>query len=680
MPIRPTYPGVYIEEIESSVRPVTAVSTATAAFLGSFTRGLLNEAVQILGYADFEREYGGLDRNSETSYAVQQFFLNGGSEAYVVRVADTTAAMPNTARPAQIILSDGGGDQIFRMTAGRRLRGASAVNPGNWGNFLRAEIDYDTADPSEQFNLTISEVRIDGDRTTTVQSETFRNLTMRPDVANNAIETVNDGSRLAQLDRDGLAPAAIPNPFVTSFRPDCTGALGGPLPIPAAIPASGSAFGIDIGLGAIAGTITYSGATPTTYSGVVPAILAALQRAAQSNTVPNGLKPLLTGATVRLVGDSTVNNGARFLIQLGKAARPFDPATTVNFSGAAAVALMLDTGGGVTSERAQQFQPDSAAPAELGHDGPPPGPGATFRPIPLNALVGSPAARTGIYALDDVDLFNILAIPEAVYLSDSEMRTLYSVAEAYVLDRRAMLLVDLAVSVGDLDQMQGWLLDNDSLRHPNAAVYFPRTNLVDPLNAGRIRSLAASGTIAGLWARTDAARGVWKAPAGAEARLRNVDSLAFVMTDMQNGALNPLGVNCLRNFPIYSNICWGARTLEGADVLASDWKYVPVRRTTLFIEESLYRGTKWVVFEPNDEPLWAQIRLNVGAFMHDLFRQGAFQGSTPAQAYFVKCDGETTTQTDIDNGIVNVEVGFAPLKPAEFIILKIQQIARVAAE
>jgi phage tail sheath protein FI len=168
---------------------------------------------------------------------------------------------------------------------------------------------------------------------------------------------------------------------------------------------------------------------------------------------------------------------------------------------------------------------------------------------------------------------------------------------------------------------------------------------------------------------------VWKAPAGADAQLRNVQQLDYLLTDPQNGVLNPLGVNCLRNFPVYSNICWGARTLEGADALASEWKYVPVRRTTLFIEESLYRGTKWVVFEPNDEPLWAQIRLNLGAFMQGLFRQGAFQGTSPRQAYFVKCDGETTTQNDIDQGIVNIVVGFAPLKPAEFVIIQIQQMA-----
>jgi len=154
-----------------------------------------------------------------------------------------------------------------------------------------------------------------------------------------------------------------------------------------------------------------------------------------------------------------------------------------------------------------------------------------------------------------------------------------------------------------------------------------------------------------------------------------VQALEYPLTDAENGTLNPLGINCLRNFPVYGNICWGARTLAGADQMASEWKYIPVRRLALFLEESLYRGTKWVVFEPNDEPLWAQIRLNIGAFMHSLFRQGAFQGTTPKDAYFVKCDKETTTQDDINKGIVNIVVGFAPLKPAEFVIIKLQQMA-----
>src|SRR6202011_4877643 len=169
--------------------------------------------------------------------------------------------------------------------------------------------------------------------------------------------------------------------------------------------------------------------------------------------------------------------------------------------------------------------------------------------------------------------------------------------------------------------------------------------------------------------------GVWKAPAGLDAALSGITKLADKLTNDENGVLNQLGINCLRNFPVYGNVVWGARTLRAADQVADEYKYVPVRRLALYIEESLYRGTQWVVFEPNDEPLWAQIRLNVGAFMQGLFRKGAFQGTTPRQAYFVKCDSETTTSTDQNLGIVNILVGFAPLKPAEFVIIQIQQMA-----
>ncbi|TJX45566.1 MAG: phage tail sheath family protein, partial [Mesorhizobium sp.] len=163
-------------------------------------------------------------------------------------------------------------------------------------------------------------------------------------------------------------------------------------------------------------------------------------------------------------------------------------------------------------------------------------------------------------------------------------------------------------------------------------------------------------------------------PAGIEATISGADGLTFKMTDDENGKLNPLGVNCLRSFPNVGRVVWGARTMRGSDQLADDYKYIPVRRLALFIEESLFRGTKWVVFSPNDEPLWSQIRLNVGAFMQRLFRQGAFQGASPRQAYFVKCDRETTTQDDINRGIVNIAVGFAPLLPAEFVVINIQQI------
>jgi phage tail sheath protein FI len=160
--------------------------------------------------------------------------------------------------------------------------------------------------------------------------------------------------------------------------------------------------------------------------------------------------------------------------------------------------------------------------------------------------------------------------------------------------------------------------------------------------------------------------------------LRGVDELDARLTDPENGVLNKLAVNCLRGFPAQGRIVWGARTLDGADDDVGDWKYIPVRRLALMIEESLYRGTRWAVFQPNDEPLWARLRQNVGAYMHRLFRQRAFQGATPREAYYVKCDRELNPPEDRELGIVTVEVGFAPLKPAEFVVIRIQQIAEMA--
>jgi hypothetical protein len=259
----------------------------------------------------------------------------------------------------------------------------------------------------------------------------------------------------------------------------------------------------------------------------------------------------------------------------------------------------------------------------------------------------------------------------------SSQNAVWTEAMAYCLQRRAFLLIDPPPQIADVPSAMDWKTAPTGLtvHDKNAAAYFPRLRLADATNNYQLRSFAPCGVIAGLYSRIDAARGVWKAPAGVEATLSGVQGMVYKLTDPENGVLNPLGLNCLRTFPVYGAIAWGARTLMGADADASEWKYISVRRFTLYLEETLYRGTKWVVFEPNDERLWAQIRLNIGAFMQSLFRQGAFQGKTPKEAYLVKCDSETTTQTDIDSGIVNILVGFAPLKPAEFVIIKIQQLA-----
>ncbi|OUL98525.1 phage tail sheath family protein [Variovorax sp. JS1663] len=282
------------------------------------------------------------------------------------------------------------------------------------------------------------------------------------------------------------------------------------------------------------------------------------------------------------------------------------------------------------------------------------------------------ATQQGIYALERADLFNILVIPP--YAPDKDVAAAdLGPALAYCRRRRAILLVDPPAEVDTIAEAIQHA--NDVGRDSNAAFFFPRVRAPNPLRENRLDTFAPSGAVAGVMARTDATRGVWKSAAGTEATLTGVSALALKLTDPQNGELNPLGVNCLRDFPVYGRVVWGSRTLAGADALTSEWKYLAVRRMALFLEESLYRGTQWVVFEPNDEPLWAQIRLNIGAFLQGLFRQGAFQGSTPKEAYFVKCDRETTTQADINLGIVNIIVGFAPLKPAEFVVIKLQQIA-----
>ena len=281
--------------------------------------------------------------------------------------------------------------------------------------------------------------------------------------------------------------------------------------------------------------------------------------------------------------------------------------------------------------------------------------------------------RTGLGALEEIDLFNILVLPPVTpsgQLPDGVAVEALKIVNA----RRAFLILDPPPDA-TLGNMTGWATGAGLSGTParNAAVYFPRVQASDPLRGGAVDTFAASGAMAGLYARTDATRGVWKAPAGIEAGLVGALGPAQVLTDDQNGSINPQGVNAIRSFPGAGTVSWGARTLRGSDQLSDEYKYIPIRRLALFLEESLYRGTQWVVFEPNDEPLWSQIRMSVGSFMQDLFRKGAFQGASPKEAYFVRCSSETTTQYDIDRGVVNIAVGFAPLKPAEFVLISIQQ-------
>ncbi len=524
MPITPTYPGVYIEELPSGVRTIVPASTARTAFIGRTVRGPDNKVTRIQNFGDFSRIFGGLDVRMTLPYAVQLFFSHGGGDALIVRVANEDAVAATS------------------TVNGLPLR---AAGPGDWGRFLRVRIDHkvkpgaDGNPRSDLFNLSVSllipeaDVRIDED---------FRNLSIEPNE---------------------------PRYFVTVLEQDS-------LLVESAIAAG-----------------------------------VAIDRPGPHADLP-------------ATGDRN----------------PFGAA-----------------------DRFTQFDAN-------GVDG---------GNIDDAEILGNEQRKTGLHALDRWEAeFSLMVIPPLTRDLDVSPETLGEAAR-YCQSRRAMLIVDPPVgwtepanAEGQIDQVR----DAFGPAKKNAAIFFPRIKLPDPLKENRAVEFAPSAAVAGICARTDAARGVWKSPAGIEAGFVGVSAFTIKMSDPENGRLNPLGINCLRNLPGgIGKVVWGSRTLDGADRLASEWKYLAVRRMALFLEESLFQGTQWVVFEPNDEPLWAQIRLNLGAFMQGLFRQGAFQGRSPREAYFVKCDKETTTQNDINRGIVNIEVGFAPLKPAEFVIIKIQQMA-----
>ncbi|MDX6676467.1 MAG: uncharacterized protein QOE31_519 [Solirubrobacteraceae bacterium] len=278
----------------------------------------------------------------------------------------------------------------------------------------------------------------------------------------------------------------------------------------------------------------------------------------------------------------------------------------------------------------------------------------------------------GLYALDHVDRVNLVVLAPHTPDADVEDRVLEDTI-AYATERRALVIVDPPARWADVDAAVAAASELTS--SPNAAVYFPRIRRPDPLRGGELTATGPAGAVAGVIARMDATRGVWRAPAGADARIAGVTELTPALTDDDIARLNPLAVNCLRELPGGEHVIWGARTRAGDDADDPQWRYLPVRRLTLHIEASLYRGTKWVVFEPNDEPLWSQIRLDVGAFMQDLFRAGAFAGTTAREAYFVTCDATNNAPADIDRGIVSIRVGFAPLKPSEFVVVELRQLA-----
>ncbi|MGP3982008.1 phage tail sheath family protein [Streptomyces sp. KR80] len=610
MPLQTGYPGVYIEELPSSVRTIAAVTTSVTAFVGHTRRGPLGRPVRVTSFAEFERRFGGLSSQSAVSYAVHQFFGNGGTVAVIVRVAAA-----GSGKEACVTLdSTEGRSECPVLTV-------HAKEPGVWGNGLRVAVDYDTTCPDETFNLQVFDAK-------GAAREAYTGVSMRPGHGRFVETVINAGSSLIRVEA------------LEEDRPDPSGTVS--KPFGAELP--DLAVDLTVKIGDVERDFTLydpdqDGEPPST----VTELALLLERKLRALPDAPG-KRAFAGAEVTAFG-------RRLQVVAGST----DPEDVVRFVGECANDLGLEA-----SVNPPVF------PLSGGVDGDPPGP---------RDLIGSEARKTGLQALRDVDDVNLLAIPElAAYESTEDMITVISAAQRLCQERRIFLLVDSPATWVSVDTARAGLAAFEPVRGNHAGLYFPHIQLTDPLT-GRLRSFPPSGAIAGVIARTDAERGVWKAPAGTEARLAGVRSLTVRLTDRENGLLNPLGVNCLRTLPAVGSLVWGARTLEGADALDSEWKYVPVRRLALHVEESLHRGLQWVVFEPNNEQLWQQIRLNASAYLHTLFRQGAFQGGTPREAYFVKCDKDTTTEADIERGVVNVIVGIAPVKPAEFVIVKIQQLA-----
>jgi len=656
MPVNPTYPGVYIEEVKSQVHTITGVATSIAAFVGYTTRGLDNRAAHLFSFADFERSFGGLDIESELSYAVQQFFANGGTEAYVVRVPK------HDAQPASIALKDlvSGGTDVLTVTA---------LSKGAWANNLIIDVNYNGITDGQTFNLTVTDLG-----TGTVES--FPAVTMDNSKSNFVEAVVNDvdtGSKMVKV-----AIGSTPN------RPAETGTSGSALPFSGTPPHlttdSSKIYQINLHVDTPSQDVTVvfldkNETAPASALGVCHLLEQKINLALGQNTV-------LAGSSVQCVPTDD-GTGIRLIAFIKNSMDAEVTFTTIPPSGDYVDAnTLLQLVGGAAN--VSHYWPGSSRGADfLAESAPTNGVDGTQLPQ-TSDLIGNPLTFTGIYALDKVDLFNILCIPDATRAKSVNINKLdptvdpnsiFAAAMDYCTLKRAFLLIDPPPDVVDVSTATDWKSSGLTVHEPNGAAYFPRLRLPDPLNNYQLRTFAPCGVAAGLYSRIDSSRGVWKAPAGTEATLSGVQGLVYKLSDAENGALNPLGLNCFRSFPIYGMVGWGARTLVGSDAEGSEWKYVPVRRMALFLEESLYRGTKWVVFEPNDEPLWAQIRLNLTAFMMSLYRQGAFQGTKPSDAFFVKCDGETTTQDDINRGMVNILVGFAPLKPAEFVVIKLSQIA-----
>jgi len=648
-----SYPGVYVEEIPSGVRPIEAASTSTAAFVGLAEMGPDDEAKRITSWTEFQKYYGTFIDDGYLAESVFQFFNNGGSQCYIVRItrSDAVKADVTVQNRAPTPVDDG-----LKFLA---------KNKGAWGSYLYLQIEDGSTDHGNGFKISIRRQKlvdvVPEDFKDIPTLEVHDDLSMDPNAANYVVDVVSRDSNLIDVQvlatntslqmgihRGGMNP---------NLAPDGIG--------------ENRNFQINVDYdGYQLIELPDSIATSTDLSEIATAIATAVQGLTRKKTSTPAAAFTSFSCTIE-----TVDTDQRLVLQSGTntGAGTESTSSSVRIQNAstnnAATSLKLGAGNGGLSEDALAVRrPVNADTIQIGEN-------AVDDPVTAATLGTDGVAdlnelsySTGFTYLDNKTDFSLLAVPGI------GTATMVDEGVAYCQKRP---LQDIFY-IGEMDQYDDEPKEAEVFRNaltkPNSygALYFPWIKALDP--SGKSSEpilLPPSGHIAGLYARIDAKRGVWKAPAGTEASLSGAVGLAIDLTDIQQGILNRINVNCIRRFPAAGIVSWGARTVTSDP----EYKYVPVRRMAIMLRVSIYNGIQWAVFEPNDEELWSQLRLNIGSFMMTLFRQGAFQGLSPSQAFFVKCDSETTTQDDINLGIVNVLIGFAPLKPAEFVVVKISQKA-----
>jgi len=631
-----SYPGVYVQEVSGGVKPLDTASTSTAAFVGLSEMGPDTAPGLVTSWTDFQRGYGSFISDGFLAHSVFQYFNNGGRQCYVVRVTRSNAAT------ASVTVANRAAAPVPGLTF-------SAKNKGAWGNSLLLKIEDGTLDPGNLFKLTVrrqADAAVLPDNPLDLAPlEVFDNLSIDPASPDYVVGVVGAGSSLIDV-----AVLAGNSAFQHGVH---RGGSGPTLPL-----GTNLAFQINVdGDGYQLVTLPTATGTATALADVAAAIQAAVSALTKKKASTDATSLSGFACTVETVGAES---------RLALASGTTVAASSVQVKPApandATLLLRLGAGGGGQSEGGlavrRPAKADVVPVGDAGSDGTTPVTETTFS----NAFP----------QLDHVTDFSLLAVPgEATqamadlgmaYCSNRPLQDVFYLAETGQTDD----------SVTDATAFRNGLTTANSY----GALYFPWVKALDPTGQSKAPILLPpTGFVAGLYARIDASRGVWKAPAGTEAGLNGVVGLLAELSDVDHGNLNPIGVDVIRRFPGAGVVAFGARTVTSDP----EWRSVPVRRTAIMLRVSIYNGIQWAVFEPNDEPLWSQLRLNIGSFMTTLFRQGAFQGATPSQAFFVKCDAETTTQADIDAGVVNVLVGFAPLKPAEFVVVKISQQAGLAA-